>query len=299
MLIINEEYLANSNLLNNSNLLLVNETADSDRFEAKCTRYLKKNYPDHKFTLKGGNNNQESDILVDDKFYIECKMTENGKKKNGSQSTGFSIKLNEAGNKFECAEYLDSNTDLIMNDINNNFDQCIKLLKPHSKTYSIQLDQKVFAQWIYNYYTGKNVKFIFTVYKGKNVIFKNTVSNILKYFNILADVRYVKYGTKVLPNYLYDEVINSLKHKYKSLHIKNNKDENDRNTVVTINSDIEDPYININDYTIYLSSNTDNDNEYKLMKVSKYGTARVVFTLHSKLEQDIKDLNAFNNYLNK
>ena len=95
MLIISERYNSIQSLACKCKFY---ETKDSDNFEKSCARYLRKQFPDHTFIVKGGNNKTISDILVDDKFYIECKMTESNNKSCVAQSTGFGIKLVDDGN---------------------------------------------------------------------------------------------------------------------------------------------------------------------------------------------------------
>ena len=139
MLFVNENYNSLYKIL-----YIVNETKDSDKFESKCARYLRKQFPDHKFTVKGGSNNQVSDILVDNKFYIECKMTENGTKKNGAQSTGFGIKLVSDNGKqyFECSETASDNesANKILKYINDNVNDFISITEPHSKTVDLDIN---------------------------------------------------------------------------------------------------------------------------------------------------------------
>lgn len=289
MLIVNEKYTSLFNIMN--------ESHDSDKFESKCIRYLRKQFPDHKFKLKGGNNNQRSDILVDDKFYIECKMTENGKKKDGSQTTGFGIKLID-NNRFTYIDESINNESAneILNYINNRVDDCKKFLQPHTGSLDFDLDPIIFARWINNYYLNKNVLFFITVYNKKLVLFKNTIENLLKYFNISCSLRYYKYGTKDLPISKKDIVINALKDKYKKISF------NDQGNYlyVCINEDINSQYINIEDnFTIYLSNKNQKEHNYKIMKLSDKSAPRVIFKLHSKLDQDDKDFNEFKKILNK
>lgn len=293
MLIINNSYQFSNKFLNN-----INESRDSDSFEKKCARYLRKCFPNHKFTVKGGNNKMFPDILVDDSFYIECKMTENGDKKNGAQSMAFGIQLVTNGRK---SYFKSSDTALdipetkeIMSYINKHIDQFAALTEPHTKTVNIELDKDTLARWLNKSYLSKNVQFFTTLYDGDFVIFKNTISNIKKYFNIILSARYYSNGSKNLPLYQRDEAIEAIKsiHHVKSVRLDDNK------TFVTIKDEIESPYIDTDDFQIYLSR-VDGTNEYRVMKIPGLGSPRVLFTVHTIKPQDDKDFNKFVSYLNR
>lgn len=279
-------------------LHIVNETKDSDSFESKCARYLRKQFPDHKFTVKGGNNKTVSDILVDDKFYIECKMTENGKKKVGAQSTGFGIKLVEDGDKkfFECSETADDSdaASQIMSYINDNFDSFVKLTEPHSSKIEFDLDTSVFANWIHDYYVKKGVEFFITALNNEYSIFKNTPENLLKYFDINAFARYYSNGSKDLPLSQRDDLIAGLKKQCKVSSVR----FDDKQSIIKVNNEIENPYFDIGDTKVYLSDKNQKPNEYRVMKVSGVGSPRILFSLHTKANQDEKDLAQFEKFLN-
>jgi hypothetical protein len=291
MLFLNEDYIS----LNK----LTNESVASDKFEAKCVRYLKKNYPNHSFVLKGGNNSTESDILVDNKFYIECKMTENGKKKDGAQSSGFSLSLNSEGTRFEYSKKdksgLTNSAKQIVKYINKNFDSFKDLVNRNSKTKDIDLDKRVFSNYINEYYKEKNVKYFMSLHEGKIILFKNTPSMIEKYFDICATVRYLSDGTRYLPKKIRDSVIKFLKSKYK---IKN-VDFNDLNTIISTDEPILEPYVDYEDCSLYISNYRMPDNEYKVMKLTGNGAPRVIFNLTTKRDQDIRDVESFEKYINK
>lgn len=293
MLFVNKKYESLNRILH-----IVNETKDSDSFESKCARYLRKQFPDHKFTVKGGNNKTVSDILVDDKFYIECKMTENGKKKVGAQSTGFGIKLVEDGDKkfFECSETADDSdaASQIMSYINDNFDSFVKLTEPHSSKIEFDLDASVFANWIHDYYVKKGVEFFITALNNEYSIFKNTPENLLKYFDINAFARYYSNGSKDLPLSQRDDVIAGLKKQCKISSVR----FDDKQSIIKVNGEIENPYFDIGDTKLYLSDKNQKPNEYRVMKVSGVGSPRILFSLHTKANQDVKDLEQFKKFLN-
>lgn len=297
MFSIKEAYESLNKILNHSHI--VNETKDSDRFESKCARYLRKQFPNHKFTVKGGNNKMTSDILVDDKFYIECKMTENGKKKVGAQSTGFGIKLVEDGDRkfFECSETADQNdaASKIMSYINDNFDSFVKLTEPHSSKIMFDLDQSVFAEWISDYYTKKNVEFFITAMNDEYSIFKNTAENLMKYFDIYAFARYYSNGSKDLPLGQREDLIAGLKKLCKVSSVT----FNDRQSIIKVKDVIDQPYFDVNDTKLYLSDKNQKPNEYRVMKISGIGSPRILFSLHTKSSQDAKDLSQFEKYLSK
>ena len=295
MLIISERYNSIQSLACKCKFY---ETKDSDNFEKSCARYLRKQFPGHTFTVKGGNNKTTSDILVDGKFYIECKMTESNNKPCVAQSTGFGIKLVDNGSSklFECSDTA-SDSDAaheILSYINNNIGSFEKLINQHSSKVAIEVDQHVLAEWMYNYYSNKNVVFFMSKYNGDHCIFKNSVDNILKYFDIIAYARYYANGTKDLPLSQRDNLIEGLKKQCKIYSSR----YDDRKSIVCIKGEIENPYFDVGGTKIYLSDKNQKPNEYRVMKVSGVGSPRILFSLHTKANQDTKDLEQFKKFLN-
>lgn len=291
MLIINDSYTQLNNIFK-----ITNETSSSDKFEQRCVRYLRNKYPKHIFSLKGGRNNTSSDILVDDEFFIECKMMENGNKRNGAQSTGFGIRLSDDKSKFLCSSTVENNeyADEIIKYINKNFSKFKNLTNSNSGTEEILLDQSVFAKYIHNYYVDKNVMFFMTSYYRDLIIFKNTVSNLIKYFNIVASVRFLKNGTKDLPKNARDIAADVLKKKFNAKAIN----FTDKMMTVKISSPIINPYIELDDKTtVYLSKIEDTKNEYRIMKVLTIGSPRVSFNILTIRDQDPKDIKIFEDYM--
>lgn len=223
-------------------------------------------------------------------------MMENKIKKNGAQSTGFGIKLDDKENKFIASDSVenDENAAKIVKYINKNFNDFKEINKSNSGTRDIDLDNNVFASYIHNYYSKKNVMFFITSYDDKLVIFKNTPSNLLKYFNIITSVRFFKNGTRDIPANIREKVINLLKKKYNATSERVDK----KKTIIKIRSEIKEPYIDVDDTTIYLSKISDSSNEYRIMKVSDIGSPRVIFKIISKREQDQKDLQQFEDFIN-
>lgn len=293
MLIVNDSYKSLHTIINS-----INETLCSDRFESKCARYLRKNYPEHKFSVRGGNNNTVSDILVDDKFYIECKMTENGDSKSGAQSTGFGIKLVDENTNphFECSDTAINNTaaSKMLEYINSNLDQFIKITKPHSSTSDLNVDPSIFAEWISNYYSNKNVLFFIVPFNNELAIFKNTPANLLKYFNISATARYYSNGSKNLPICQRENVIAALKKVFADLDVY----YDNNHTIIKTSSEIDSPYFDAPGIKVYLSTKHQKPNEYRLMKLPGLGSPRILFSLYSKRGPDSCDISEFERYIN-
>ena len=295
MLLINSGYKSLNKIISNK---IINESKDSDKFERQCARYLRKQYPNHKFTVKGGNDRSVSDILVDDKFYIECKMTEHNNKTCGVQSTGFGIKLIEDGDKraFECSDTAaDSNlASQIMSYINDNIDDFVKLSEPHTSKIKLDLDQNIFAKWISDYYLKKNVEFFVTILNNEYSIFRNTPSNISKYLDITAYARYYSSGSKDLPESQRDEIISGLKKQLKVSSVK----QDGKKLFIKLSKDVDNVYYDVGDYKIYLSDKVCKPNEYRVMKLTCAGSPRVIFNMIAKSNQDKKDLAQFEKFLN-
>jgi hypothetical protein len=293
MLIINDNY----NLLHTLNI--TNESsAASDKFERKCLRYLKKKYPNHSFSLKGGDNKTTSDILVDGKFYIECKMTESTvSSKKGAQATGFGLRLSDDKKSFCLSDTAINNKSAseMIKYINKNFEEFNKLINPNTGTVNLNIDQKTFAEWINLYYKQKGSKFFIINYNGNLILFKNTVKNLLKYFDIFASARYYSNGSKNLPVKYREQVLAVLNNKY---NISDVFLDNTR-TYIKTNDIIENKYIKLKDVIAYLSDYKQKPGIYRLMRSTGIGCVRVLFELKAKTEQDIRDVEVFENYLNK
>ena len=275
---------------------ILNESVASDSFEKMCYDYLKSNYPNRKFELRGSNNNTVADILVDDSFYIECKMSDTTLG-NGAQSTGFGLVLTEdlyGNERFECSKqnYVKSKAvDEILNYINNNIDDFIALTEQNSGSINIELDKSVFAKYISEFYNDKNVKFFMTSKNGEFSIFKNSPRKIAQYFDISACVRYFGYGTKSIPKSKREEVINYLNSVYK---VKSVRYEGSK-TFVTLKKPLQSRYITFNDLNLFMSSAGCDKSEYRIRKLTGRGGARVMFKLRTIRNQLASDIEAFEN----
>lgn len=292
MLIISNKYESLDAVLNHKKL--ITETKDSDLFESRCARYLRSLFGNHKFSVKGGDDRTVSDILVDDTFYIECKMTENDGKRNGAQCTGFGITQNR--NKFICSNTAEDSeqAEHMLDYMNSHFSEFKKVVEPHTGTSDLFIDESIFAEYISDYYIKKNALYFITSFEDEFVVFKNTPKNLLKYFTITATARYYQYGTKNLPISQRDEAERAIKKQYNVSSVK----YDDNHTFVKIKDLVEDPYINDGDLHFYLSSKNQKQDEYRVMKLSNLGCARVLFLLRSKRSQDKKDLDEFRRYIN-
>lgn len=288
MLIINNSYTPLK--------MVLNESEKSDDFEKKCYNYLKATYSDRDFKLFGSNNNTVSDILVDNSFYIECKMSD-ASLGNGAQSTGFSLALVEdenGNNEFVCSKqnYVKSKAmDEIISYINNNIDEFMELINPNSGTRDIFLSKDVFAKYISDYYNDKNVKFFMTSKDDKFIIFKNTPKKLSQYFDISACVRFFGYGTKDLPKGIRDDVISFLNSKYK---VKSVRYDGPR-TYVKIKNQLPSTHITYKDIGLFISNKDGRslEGEYRVMKSTGRGAPRVMFKLKTIKNQSSSDLKSF------
>lgn len=292
MLLINEIYKSISEINN------INESKDSDKFEQKCARWLRKQFPGHKFSVKGGSSKFVSDILVDDKFYIECKMSENAKtgKHDGSQASGFTLQLlDEDGKKsFTVKEQIKENkyTSEIIDYLNANFEEYSKFDAPNTKNLDLSLDKKVLAKWVSEHYKKKGAEFFITAKDSQFSIFKNTPQKILKYFDIHATVRHYKTGTKDLQPDKRDSVLSELNKLYKINSVK----YKDKQMLVTIKDNIESQYIDLSECKIYLSNKNQKPCVYRIMYLHNTGAPRVTFHINTISDQDEKDIEAFKNF---
>lgn len=276
---------------------LIWESVASDSFEKLCYNYLVLKYPNRKFKLLGSNNNTVADILVDDSFYIECKMSDTTLG-NGAQATGFGLALvkDSMGNdSFECSKqnFVPSKAmNKIIDYINSNIDSFIAVAEPNSGTVDINLPKSIFSQYISDYYKNKNVEFFMTSIDGEFSIFRNTPGKISQYFDISACVRFFGYGTKSLPKGRRDEVLKFLNSQYKVKSVRYDGSK----MYVTLKKPIQNRYINYSDLSLFMSSAGCNEGEYRIMKLTGRGAPRVMFKLRTIKSQSPADLKSFEKF---
>ena len=249
-------------------------------FEDKCYNYLVRKYSNEntRFEQDGRSDSTVPDIklIKNDEFscYIEVKM-------NHAQSGQFVVLpvaekdffVFSPKNKTEENEY----TQLIINHMNKNF---YMYNDAGTAGADLEIDQKVFNDWIINKYKDQNVKYIITEKNNEMILIP--IDKFGEYFNISAKYRIKKSGSSepakskliVLSNYLENEFdTNPYIESQKKLFVSN------RELIGTEFDFMNDNYL-INE-------------QLEVRKLSKTYNMNVIFSINLNKAQDEEDIAEF------
>lgn len=250
-------------------------------FELDCNAYLNKKYGNF-FTHFGFSNSTISDIKYENNkkmFYIEVKMP-------SAQSGQFVLLPDYQNKKFIFSPNNktkpNKSTDFIIAYMNKHFE---KYAHVDSIGQNIDIDPKIFNEWITNTYKDKGVKFMIT--KGKDyIIFP--INQYGNYFFITAKYRIKKSGSSKVPKSKQQEVLKKL-------------------TQMNINFELTDDFnIKSNNHLNKLKFQVDDseymfsyfkENIYHIRKLSNTRNANVIFSIELRKEQNPTDLENFVNSL--
>ena len=254
-------------------------------FEKSCYIYLVRKYGEYcSFEPLGESDSTNSDIRVstrrNGKFFIETK-------EDSAQCGQFVLYPDEENGEFiyspKNKSRLNQYSQEIMDYMNENFEDFVEA---GTKGANINLPDDVFYGWIKNYYASKNVRFFIT--KSINyIVFP--IEEFDKYFSVSAKYRIKKSGSSDPARSNLPEIKNiltSLGCNYDLLS------ENDKLYVRT-SKNLGGLKLKGLKYT-YLFNET-RPNLYNFRKLSNTQNANVIFSISLKCEQDIKDLQEFEN----
>lgn len=246
-------------------------------FEEECFDYLKNTYKNTKFRYLGKADSTISDIEVIDKnFFIEVKSSK-------SQCGQFVVLENE--NVFQYSyknkTCINKYSEDIINYMNRNF---LKFNNAGTNGVDIDMDKKVFASWIINYYKTKNTKYFIT--KGNNYIVI-PLEKINEYFDITACYRVKKSGSSNPSIKNINEIADFFKYNSINFELK----INDKKLYIITEYHL-DKKIKINNYSYQF--NNINKNIYNIRKLSNTNNANVIFSIKLiKNYQKEEDLRLF------
>jgi len=244
-------------------------------FEYDCCEFLSKKYgsTNIKFISAGGSDSTKSDIQIikNNKFLfnIEAKM-------NNAQSGQFVVHSNDIhfyfSDKNKTTET--ETTKLIIKELNKNFEYF------KTSDSDILLNENIFATWIKENYSLKNVKFIISKFKNKYIIFP--LDKFEKYFSITAKYRVKKSGSselsksniQIIEDFFGLKLQIEGKKKYLISSLYKNKQQ-----------------FKFNNFDIQLSLKE--TNKFEVRQLSNTYNRNVIFSITSKREQDMFDLNVF------
>lgn len=256
-----------------------------EAFEEKCYEYLKKTYssPNTTFERRGGMNSTESDIAVIKNgaigFYMEAKSPV-------AQSGQFVLLPDDENKRFVFSPKNRSiptaMTQLIIEHMNDSFDY---YKNAGTAGIRIEIDTRILANWIIDYYESKGVKY-FISYNDGFVIFP--VRKFAGYFEIFANFRTKKSGSQDPAKRDFPAIKTKIQKTYPLAEFikKGSK----------IFTKISEPLIT-DHFELggrsYLLASQDIPNLYRIRQLSNTHNSNVIFSIHIKKKQNPDDLAEF------
>jgi len=252
-------------------------------FETKIFEYLVQSYgtSDIIFEKSGKSDSNAPDISVfikgDFAFNIELKMPK-------AQCGQFVLFPNVEKQNFEYSSKngypINSDSMAIIEFMNIHFEE---FNNAGTKGNVINLDKSIFYSWIKNYYKSKGVKFFITEYHGSIVVFG--VDIFEKYFDVSATYRIKKRGSSVPSLSNHNEILNLLDDPSAKLEISDGK------VILNTSKILFNTILEGKKYS-YIFRLEQND-IYLVRRLSNTYNSNIIFTIMSKREQDIYDLDDF------
>lgn len=255
-----------------------------EQFELRCYEYLKRAYETKKtnFQHEGGMDSTKSDIAVikngEIDFYIEAKDA-------SAQSGQFVLLPDE---ERECFVFSPRNhskpnemTDIIIDYMNSDFH---RFNNAGTAGESLDIDSKVFANWIIEHYKDKNVKYVISFNKDY-VIFP--IRKFEQYFNIAANYRIKKSGSGKPAQRDIPEVMQIIKTHYTTAKFS----QIEKKLFVNISEKADKDRFVLGNYTYYLSEQ--NPGDYEVRRLSNTYNMNVIFSIGLIKAQDESDLEEF------
>lgn len=255
-----------------------------EQFELRCYEYLKQFYKTQEtdFYHEGGMDSTKSDIAAikngEIDFYIEAKDA-------SAQSGQFVLLPDEEKERFVFSprNHSEQNemTDIIINYMNSDFQ---RFNNAGTAGEALNIDTKVFANWIIEHYKSKNVKYVISCDKDY-VIFP--IRRFEQYFNIFANYRIKKSGSGSPAKKDISAVEQLIKECYTTAQFS----LEGKKLFVNISENVHMDRFTLGDYTYYLSER--NSGNYEVRRLSNTYNMNVIFSIDLIKEQDDDDLDEF------
>lgn len=259
-----------------------------ETFEIQCYEYLRKTYTQKSsdFLREGGMNSFKSDIAVirngKIKYYIEVKDA-------NAQSGQFVLIPDLKSKKFSFSQKKKSKpnyiTEIIIKHMNTDFEH---FNNAGTAGKEINVDSRIFAKWITEYYKHKNVKY-FISYKNNYVIFP--IRKFSEYFDVSATYRIKKSGSSA-PSKKY---VQSIKKIIKDTYTSSEFFTSGNKLFADIKEIVSDDKFSFGKYTYYLSKK--GNDTYEVRQLSNTYNMNVIFSIHLKKSPDSNDILEFENDL--
>jgi len=263
--------------------------------EKECLEFLKINYSDKKynFEAEGGSDSTKSDILLTKSgiaiFYLETKMQ-------NAQCGQFVVFPNDDYKTFDYSKanaYKENHqSQIILEKMAEDYD---RYKNPGTDGIELKMDKAFFYDWIMEFYRNKGVKyFIIEKEVGENnlsasnfVIFP--LEHFYKYFDVNALYRRKKSGSANPSEKDFFEIEKAMNSEgFKKIDIW--KDEK----YVLVKMQAEPMTYKLIGKTHTYQFKHENDNVFKVTKLSNTSNPNVIFSIALIKEQEQRDLDKFN-----
>ncbi len=255
-----------------------------EKFETRCFEYLQNKYKAKNtvFYHEGGPDSTKSDIAVIKngklEFYIEAKDS-------SAQSGQFVLLPDEETEAFVFSPRNKSKpnemTDIIINYMNSDFH---RFNAAGTSGQALNIDTKVFSEWIIGHYKEKNVKYVISCQKDY-VVFP--IRKFHQYFNIVANYRVKKSGSGSPSK----KDISLIEQRIKDYYPAAEFTQEQKKLYVEIKEPITAERIVLDKYTYYLSSQ--GSSKYEVRRLSNTYNMNVIFAVELNKSQNEEDLNEF------
>lgn len=255
--------------------------------ENECITYLQNKYPAIKFEWTGKENPTKSDILIRTKnmsFYIEVKSP--------LSQCGQFVLIPDLQNQVFIYSSKNKSpifdpTKKIISYMDFNF---AKYVNATTIAKEINLDESIYANWIIDYYSFKQVRFVITKNKEDYLIFP--LHKIADYFQIKCFYRIKKSGSSHTTVFSKNDLITWWKLSVNGKFIVENK-----KLYFNSNDDLQNHKIHTLNSTYLLHQVS--SNKYEIRKLSNTFNANVIFQIKLKgdSKQSLSDLEEFKSTL--
>lgn len=244
-------------------------------FENKCCEYLNNTFKGlANFRINGGSDSTKPDIEVETldnkKFYIEVKHCP-------AQCGQFVLLPDEENKNFIYSSFniTEENTysKEIIEYMNKNFDY---FNKSGTSGEKIQLDKKIFENWIINYYKNKGAKYFIV-----NDFHIFPIEQVGEYLDIKAKYRAKRSGSGKVGKKHVEEIEQYLKGYNYEVEIDNGK------MYVITDENIDKKKFTINEIN-YMFSSRENA-KYEIRKLSKTCNSNVIFSIKIKNKNGLEN----------
>lgn len=264
-----------------------------EQFELDSLEYLRKNYGKEGIVFIHHNtaDSTRSDIEVIingcSKFYIEAKDTV-------AQSGQFVLLPDDTSRRFLFSPRNKSlpneMTELMIAYINEDYK---RFNAAGTAGESLNIDHRIFTQWIIDHYREKRVKYIIS---KRNKMLICPIEKFGEYFEVSANFRIKQSGSTEPSGKYVDDVILALKKQFNITDVY--KHTVNRKTKLFVNgpASLSKMRFDSGNYTYYLSPQAE-IGHFEVKQLSNTRNKNVIFTINVKQEQMASDLEQFKSEL--